>query len=194
MLISFRIDWFDLLVVQGTLKSLLQHYSLNASILWCSVFFMVQLSHLYMTAGKTIALTIWTFVGKVMSVLFNTQSRFVTASYRTPLQFPSRQWPCIFFFFCLSVALSQVACHLGCLHLNLAPSAQLGCCCRAKGHLLSTADSGSSLGLAQSEPPAGVWASRDASRPLLLLRSHLKLQKSIYLGPALRWAVGVMGG
>ena len=66
-LISFRIDWLDLLVVQGTLKSLLQHHSSKASILWCSVFFRVQLSHSYMTIGKTIALTRQTFVGKVMS-------------------------------------------------------------------------------------------------------------------------------
>ena len=65
--ISFRIDWFDLFAVQGTLKSLLQHHSLKASLLWCSAFFMVQLSHPYMTTGKTIALIIWTFVGKVMS-------------------------------------------------------------------------------------------------------------------------------
>ena len=71
-LISFRIDWFDLLAVQGTLKSLLQHHNLKAPILQCSAFFMVQLSHPYMTAGKTIALTTWTFVGKVISVLFNT--------------------------------------------------------------------------------------------------------------------------
>ena len=70
-LISFRMDWLDLLVVHGTLKSLRQHHSLKASILWCSAFFMVQLSHPYMTTGKTIALTIWTFVGKVMSLLFN---------------------------------------------------------------------------------------------------------------------------
>ena len=63
-LISFRIDWFDLLAVQGTLKSLLQHHSSKASILWCSVFFVVQLSHPYMTTGKTIALTRWTFVAK----------------------------------------------------------------------------------------------------------------------------------
>ena len=76
-LISFRIDWFDLLAVQGTLKSLLQHHSLKTSILWCSAFFMVQLSHPYITTGKTIALTIRTFVGKVMSPLFNTLSRFV---------------------------------------------------------------------------------------------------------------------
>ena len=78
-MISFRIDWFDLLTVQETLKSLLQNYNSKASILWHSVFFMVQLSHLYMTTGKTIALTIWTFVGKVMSLLFNTLSRFAIA-------------------------------------------------------------------------------------------------------------------
>jgi len=74
-LISFRINWFDLLAVQGTLKSLLQHHSLKASILWCSAFFMVQLLHSYMTTGKTIALTRSTFVGKVMSLLFNMLSR-----------------------------------------------------------------------------------------------------------------------
>ena len=76
-LISFRIDWLDLLTVQGTPKNLLQHHSSKASILRCSAFFMVQLSHPYMTTGKT--LTIWTFVGKVMSLLFNTLSRFVIA-------------------------------------------------------------------------------------------------------------------
>ena len=70
-LISFRIDWLDLLAVQGTLKSLLQHHSSKASILRCSAFFTVQLSHPYMTTGKTIALTRWTFVGKAMSLLFN---------------------------------------------------------------------------------------------------------------------------
>ena len=70
-LISFRIDWLDLLAVQGTLKSLLQHHSSNTSILLHSAFFMVQLSHPYMTTGKIIALTRWTFVGKVMSLLFN---------------------------------------------------------------------------------------------------------------------------
>ena len=69
-LISFRIEWFNLLVVQGTLKSLLQDHSSKASILWHSAFFMVQLSHPYMTTGKTIALSIWTFVSKVISVLF----------------------------------------------------------------------------------------------------------------------------
>ena len=78
-LISFRMDWLDLLAVQGTLKSLLQHHSSKASILWCSAFFMVQLSHPYMTTGKTIALTRWTFVNKVMSLFFNTLSRFVIA-------------------------------------------------------------------------------------------------------------------
>ena len=75
--ISFRIDWFDFLSVKGTLKSLLQHHSLKASIFWRSVFFIVQLSHPYMTIGKTIALTLLTFVDKVMFLLFNTLSRFV---------------------------------------------------------------------------------------------------------------------
>ena len=72
-------DWLDLLAVQGTLRSLLQHHSPKASILWCSAFFMVQLSHPYMTTGKTIALTRWTFVGKVMSLLFNILSKLVIA-------------------------------------------------------------------------------------------------------------------
>ena len=76
-LISFRMNWLDLLAVQGTLKSLLQHHSSKASILQCSAFFIVQLSHLYMTTGKTIALTRCTFVSKVMSLLYNTLSRFV---------------------------------------------------------------------------------------------------------------------
>ena len=75
-LISFRMDWFDLLAVQGTLKNLLQLHSLKASVLQCSPFFMVQLSHSYMTTGKTVALTAWTFVSKVMSLLFNMLSRF----------------------------------------------------------------------------------------------------------------------
>ena len=78
-LISFRMDWLDLLAVQGTVKSLLQHHSSKASILQCSAFFMVQLSHPYITTGKTIALIRWTFVGKVMSLLFNMLSRFVIA-------------------------------------------------------------------------------------------------------------------
>ena len=78
-LISFRIDWLDLLTVQGTLKSLLQHHSSKASIFWCSAFFMVQLSHPYMTIGKTIVLTGWTSVGKVMSLLFNMLSRLIIA-------------------------------------------------------------------------------------------------------------------
>ena len=79
-LISFRIDWFDLLAVQGTLKSLLQHHNSKASVLQHSAFFMVQLSHPYLTTGKAIALTIWTFVGKVISLLLNMLSRFVIAS------------------------------------------------------------------------------------------------------------------
>ena len=78
-LISFRMDWLDFLVVQGTLKSLLQHHSSKASILQSSAFFMVQLLHPYMTTEKTIALTLWTFVIKVTSLLFNMLSRFVTA-------------------------------------------------------------------------------------------------------------------
>ena len=73
-------DWLDLLEVQGTLKSLLQHHSLKTSILLCSAFFIVQLSHPYMTIGKTIALTKWTFVGTVMSLLFNMLSRLVITS------------------------------------------------------------------------------------------------------------------
>ena len=81
-LIFFRIDWFDFFVVQETLKSLLQHHSSKASILWCSTFFIVQLIHPYMTTGKTIALTRWTFVCKVMSQLFN---MFYIISHRTTL-------------------------------------------------------------------------------------------------------------
>src|SRR5574340_114453 len=76
-LISFRMDWLDLLAVQGTLKSLLQHHSSKASVLQCSAFFKVQLSHPYMTTGKTIALTRQTFVDKIMSLLFNILSRLV---------------------------------------------------------------------------------------------------------------------
>ena len=76
-LIFFGIDWIDFLAVQGTLKSLLQHHNLKASILQCSTYLIVQLSHLNMTTGKIIALTMWTFVGKVMSLLFNTLCRFV---------------------------------------------------------------------------------------------------------------------
>ena len=78
-LISFRMDWLDLLAVQGTPKNLLQHHSSKASILSCSAFFIVQFSHPYITTGKTISLTRWTFVDKVMSLLFNMLSRFVTA-------------------------------------------------------------------------------------------------------------------
>ena len=76
-LVSFKINWFALLAVQGTLTSLLQHHSSKASILWCSAFFMVQLSHLYMTTGKTIVLIRWTFVGKIMSLLFHILFRLV---------------------------------------------------------------------------------------------------------------------
>ena len=81
-LISFRMDWLDLLAVQRTLKSLLQHHSSKASVLWHSAFFMVQLSHPYLTTGKPIALTRCTFVGKVTSLLFNMFSRFVIAFFQ----------------------------------------------------------------------------------------------------------------
>ena len=83
-LISFRMNWLDLLAVQGTLKSRLQHHSSKASILWCSAFFIVQLSYPYMTTGKTIALTRQTFVGKVMSLLFNILSRLVMEKAMAP--------------------------------------------------------------------------------------------------------------
>ena len=94
-LISFRINWFDLLAVQGTLKSILQHHSSKASILWRSALFTVQLSHPHMTTGKTIALTRWAFVGKVMSLLFNMLSRFVSS--------PSKQQ--VFFTFMATVTI-----------------------------------------------------------------------------------------
>ena len=93
-LISFRMNWLDLLAVQGTLKSLLQHHSLKALILQCSAFFIVQLSHPHMTTGKTIALTRWTFVGKVISLLFNMLSMLVMTF------FPKE---CFFLFVCLFV-------------------------------------------------------------------------------------------
>ena len=80
-LTSFRIDWFGLFAVQATLRSLVQHHSSKASIIWCTAFFMVQLSHPYMTNGKSIALTRWTFAGKVMSLLFNMLSRLVSAFF-----------------------------------------------------------------------------------------------------------------
>ena len=80
-LIFFRMEWLDLLAVQGTLKSLLQHHSSKASILWCSDFFIVQLSHPYITTGKIIVLTRWTFVDKVMSLLFNMLSRFSSVQF-----------------------------------------------------------------------------------------------------------------
>ena len=81
-LISFRMDWLDILAVQGTLKGFLQHHSSKASILWRSAFFTVQLSHSYMTTGKTIALTRWTFVGKVLSLLLNIISRLVITFFQ----------------------------------------------------------------------------------------------------------------
>ena len=87
-LISFRMDWLDLLAVQGILKSLLQHHSSKASIFPRSAFFTVQLSHPYMTTGKTISLTRWSFVGKVMSLLFNMLSRLVIADVNTWIKFP----------------------------------------------------------------------------------------------------------
>ena len=86
-LISFRMDWLDLLAVQGTLKSHLQHHSSKASVLGCSAFFIVQLSHPYMTTGKTIALTRRTFVGKVMSLLFNMLSRLVIVFFQGAIIF-----------------------------------------------------------------------------------------------------------
>ena len=94
-LISFRMDWLDLFAVQGTLKSLLKHHSSKASVLQCSAFFMIKLSHPYMTTGekKPIALTIWTFVSKVISLLFNMLSRFVTPFL------PRSKCPLISFFF-----------------------------------------------------------------------------------------------
>ena len=81
-LISFRADWLDLLAIQGILKHLLQHHSSKASVLWCSPFFIIQLSYPYMTTGKTVTLTRWTFVGKVMSLLFNLLSRLVITFFQ----------------------------------------------------------------------------------------------------------------
>ena len=100
-LISFRIDWCDFHAVQVTLKSLLQHHSSKASILLCSAFFIVELSYPYMTTGKTIALTRWTFVGKVMSLLFNMLSRFVIA-------FLPRSKHLLISWHCLSFPSSQI--------------------------------------------------------------------------------------
>ena len=93
-LISFRMDWFYHLAIQGTFKSLLQHHSSKASLLWCSAFFMVQLSHPYMMTRKTIALTRWTFVGKVMSLLFNMLFRLVIGEGNSnPLQYSCLENP-----------------------------------------------------------------------------------------------------
>ena len=91
-LISFRMDWLDLLAVQGTFKSLLQHHSSKASILRHSAFFIVQLSHPYMTIGKTIALTRWTFVDKVMSLLFNMLSRFLALNHKIFIHYTFSAW------------------------------------------------------------------------------------------------------
>ena len=91
-LISCRIDWFNLFAVHGTLKSLLQHHSSKASIFWCSLFFIVQLSHPYMTTGKTIALTIWTFVSKVMSLLFNMLCRYHSFTCKQQVSFNVDAW------------------------------------------------------------------------------------------------------
>ena len=112
-LISFRIDWFDL-VVQGTLKSLLQHHNSKASILWCSAFFVVQLSHPYMTTGQTIPLIIQTFVNKVISLLFNMLSRFVTVFLPRSkcLCINWRNWKKLLGYFCLlssSASQSKIA-------------------------------------------------------------------------------------
>ena len=117
-LISFRMDWLDLLAVQGTLKSLLQHHWSKASILRCSAFFIVQLSNPYMTTGKTIALTRWTFVGKVMSLFFNMLSRLVITFLQSSkclliswLQSPSIVWHC---FDCFPIYLpwsDETRCH-----------------------------------------------------------------------------------
>ena len=111
-LISFMINWLDFLAVQGTLKSLLQHHSSKASIIWSSAFFIVQLSHPYMTTGKAIALTIWTFVGKVMSLLFNMLSRLV-------ITFPSKEQTCFNFMAAITIcsdlgAQKNKVCH--CFH------------------------------------------------------------------------------
>ena len=96
--ISFRMDWFDLHAVQGTLKSLLQQHSSKASIFWCSAFFIAQLSHPYMTPGKNIALNRWTFVSKIMFLLFNRLSRLVMLSLPTKVQLVRAmvfQWSCM---------------------------------------------------------------------------------------------------
>ena len=105
-LISLKIDWFHLLAVQETFRSLLQHHSSKASILWCSAFFIVQLSQSYVTTGKTTALTIQTFVGRVMSLLFNTLSRFVIDFYSSLVQVrtPTRITHCFCFVCCVLAA------------------------------------------------------------------------------------------
>ena len=108
-LISFRMDWLDLLAVRGTPKSLLQHHSSKASILWCSAFFMIQLSHPYMATGKIMALTRWTFVGKVMSLLFNMLSRlvitFLPRSKRLLISWLQSPSAVIFYYFLIFICL-----------------------------------------------------------------------------------------
>ena len=101
-LISFRIDRFDFLAVQGTLKSLLQHHNSKAAILRCSAFFIVQLSHPYMTTGKTLALILQTFVGKVISLLFNLLSRFITLQVYHSFSFPWFKLNEVLFLFLIS--------------------------------------------------------------------------------------------
>ena len=117
-LISFRIDWLDLLAVQGTLKSLLQHHSSKASILWPSDFFIVQLSHPHMTTGKTITLTRWTFVGKVMSLLFNMLSRLVIIFLPLIHQYS--------IFECFQVRSSEITHTLGLVERTRLPSGHCG--------------------------------------------------------------------
>ena len=117
-LISFRMDWLDLLAVQGTLKNLLQHHSSKASVLQRSAFFIVQLSHPYMTTGKTIALTRWTFVGKVTSLLFNMLSRllFFSTLYSNGCIFSFRLCFSLLFFSQLFVRPPQTAVLLFCIY------------------------------------------------------------------------------
>ena len=154
-LISFRMDWLDLLAVQGTLRSLLQHHSSKASILWCSAFFTVQLSHPYMTTGKTIALTRRTLVGKVMSLLLNILSRSVITfqEKRQPNSVcPNFCWNCIsrltshrnlgwFFhltFICWLPFLSCVGSNIQVSHLLGIPTLYHGCHCVLIFHKLSS--------------------------------------------------------
>ena len=115
-LISFRMDWLDLLAVQGTLKSLLQHHSSKASILGHSAFFTVQLSHPYMTTGKTIALTRWTFLGKVIALLLNMLSRLVIEKLR--YSFKTQFRCCLRQEFCCDTTMLNVGLYIFCLHIE----------------------------------------------------------------------------